>query len=62
MSINAQFPKDRREAAKIADQVKQQALLMGCTCRNIQVDFIEPPVGKSYVRVGHDLLCPLSKS
>lgn len=61
MDVERQFPRDRKEAAKVAEVIRQQAKIAGCTCRQIKIDFVDPPLLRPYVQVGHDVLCPLSK-
>lgn len=60
IDLARQFPRDRKEAERISELIRQQALAAGCTCKQIKIDFIEPPFGKPFVQVGHDVLCVLS--
>ncbi len=60
MNVERDFPRTRADAQRIAAVITEQAKVAGCTCANLQIEFIDPPLTQSYVQVGHNLLCPMS--
>ena len=60
--VAGQFPKTRAEAVEISRKIRDSLWLEGCKCPEVKIEFIEPPGGRGYVHVEHDLGCPSARS
>jgi len=54
------FPRTRDEAKQAANDIELHCMAQGCTCRDLKIDFVQPPTGRGFVHVEHHRGCPLA--